>query len=314
MPSNMGPQSLAPSMTGYCVHPHRDNVPLLDPCSGFVSSGADADLRPGTGKTIPSLVDQSYVKPQNTDPWLGRVRSRTALPKRAVILHPQQKRMPAKEAVVMSQESMQEVKDLLIHQGGRSWNSVARSDASRRAMLGGWTSKMKVIPQLTRGPSTTLTHKFIFNVDPALKHSSDASYINRRDETARKFMYTSSTQRAYEEVPWDIKLPAKVMPPDSTLENMPDPISQHFTLKRNESQPEPWQVAGGMWDRFQTRILHTVNKPVTFVSPFPHMDHIPRYSGCTGSVNIEDVDNHTAHFIPFTKVRTSQPRYTNTAQ
>lgn len=38
------------------------------------------------------------------------------------------------------------------------------------------------------------------------------------------------------------------------------------------------------------------------------------HSGFTGSVNAEDIDNPTADFTPFTKVRNLQPPYTNTAQ
>ncbi|KAM4705094.1 protein SPMIP7 [Rhinophrynus dorsalis] len=49
------------------------------------------------------------------------------------------------------------------------------------------------------------------------------------------------------------------------------------------------------------------------ISPFPRMDQIPYYSGCTGSLNFEDIDNPNAEFVPFTKVRTQQPYYTTTA-
>ncbi|KAI6075407.1 hypothetical protein LUU34_01357400 [Aix galericulata] len=56
----------------YPSFPHRDDVPLVDPCSGFVSAGGDADLQPHVGRTIESLVDYSDVKPQQRVPIAGK--------------------------------------------------------------------------------------------------------------------------------------------------------------------------------------------------------------------------------------------------
>ncbi|XP_068092619.1 protein SPMIP7 isoform X2 [Hyperolius riggenbachi] len=272
------PQAVSPHLTGYCLHPLRDDVPLLDPCSGFLSSGADADMRPATGRRIPCLAGLSDAKhPVHTDPHhlLQGARCHTV--------------------TRQAQEKSSKVD---------KWNSVAKPEASLRAELGGWTSNVKIIPQVTRGHGTSLAPKFV------LQQSQDSC---SRDSLVHRFVYTSSTQRSYEDVPWDIKLPPKLKPPESTLERLPDPISQHFTLKRYEPEPEIWQVAGGIWDRFQTRLFHGQKKPLTFVSPYPHMDHIPGYCGFTGSVNTEDIDDPNVVFRPFTKVRTPQPRYTTTA-
>ncbi|XP_044151203.1 spermatogenesis-associated protein 48 [Bufo gargarizans] len=292
----------SPEMPGYCLHPLRDDVPLVDPCSGFMSPGADADVSPVTGKTIPCLADISYVKPQEADPWeqscsSHNMRCKTAPPAGKVPPGPLQKPIPW----------AQEESDLhhLIHKAGTQWNSVSRPDAALRAALGGWTSKVKANPQVTRGPGTSLTQTF------QLQQKSAVSWS--RDDMVKKYMYTSSTQRAYEDVSWDTKLPAKIKPPETTIEKMPDPVSHHFTLKRYASQPEVWQVAGGMWDRFQTRMFHGHKKPLDFISPYPRMDHIPGYCGFTGSTNSEDIDNPNSSFIPFTKMRTVQPQYTNTA-
>ncbi|KFP66903.1 Uncharacterized protein C7orf72 [Cariama cristata] len=54
------------------LFPHRDDVPLLDPCSGFVSPGADADLQPNAGRAVESLVDYSDVKPHQQGPITGK--------------------------------------------------------------------------------------------------------------------------------------------------------------------------------------------------------------------------------------------------
>ncbi|XP_040209253.1 spermatogenesis-associated protein 48 [Rana temporaria] len=297
------PHSTSPAMSGYCLNPLRDDVPLLDPCSGFMSAGADADLRPGTGKSIPCLADQSDVKPGNSDPWERTAhwqsnRCKTA-PPRGAISNPTQHQL-----CVPRQRSMEGDYRDFIHKERTAWNSVVRSDTALRAHLGGWTSNMKVTPQVTNGHGSSILPKFV------LQHSEANC---SRDALVHKRMYTSSTQRSYEAVPWDVKLPPKLQPPESTLEKMPDPISQHFTLKRYEPEPEIWQVTGGMWDRFQTRVFHGQKKPLTFISPYPRMDHIPGYCGFTGSVNTEDIDNPREVFTPFTKIRTLQPRYTETA-
>uniref|UniRef100_A0A8C0GFB4 Uncharacterized protein n=1 Tax=Chelonoidis abingdonii TaxID=106734 RepID=A0A8C0GFB4_CHEAB len=94
----------------YPLFPHRDNVPLADPCSGFMSPGADADLQPCCGRTIDSLVDYSDVKPHQRVP-LPKKTAQTAHTRHVVLL---------KE---VSQD--------------RRWNSRAVSDASIRARLGG---------------------------------------------------------------------------------------------------------------------------------------------------------------------------------
>ncbi|KFV58845.1 Uncharacterized protein C7orf72 [Tyto alba] len=53
----------SPVGPNYPLFPHWDVVPLVDPCSGFVSPGADADLQPNVGRTMESPVDYSDVKP-----------------------------------------------------------------------------------------------------------------------------------------------------------------------------------------------------------------------------------------------------------
>ncbi|XP_041422045.1 spermatogenesis-associated protein 48 [Xenopus laevis] len=186
------------------------------------------------------------------------------------------------------------------------WNSVARSDAALRAILRGSASK-RTPPQKGHGPNSSLSQTFVFNV---AKDSDDVSNESWRDAMARKFMFTSSTQSAYEEVPWDCKLPAKLSPPESALQMKSRSVSASFA---HMSQTEPWQVSGRTWDRFQTRKLYTGTRPITFMSRFPRMDQIPNYNGCAGSRNSEDIDNGNAEYAPFTKVRTQQPHYYESA-
>uniref|UniRef100_A0A4X2L1R0 Uncharacterized protein n=1 Tax=Vombatus ursinus TaxID=29139 RepID=A0A4X2L1R0_VOMUR len=94
----------------YALFPHRDDVPLGDPCSGFMSPGGDADLLPGVGKTIPNLVSYSDVKPQQRIPLTDQ-ELQTEIKKRTTLL-----------------EELNE---------DPRWNSRKVSDAAIRARLGG---------------------------------------------------------------------------------------------------------------------------------------------------------------------------------
>ncbi|XP_065686585.1 protein SPMIP7 [Patagioenas fasciata] len=264
----------------YPLFPHRDDVPLVDPCSGFVSAGADADLQPNVGRAIESLVDYSDVKPHQRVPITARNGLTTN-----------------KRHMVLLEETNQD----------RRWNSRAVSAASVRAQLGGWRTPVKVAPVLPDKP-----HIFAFCMDPNLKGSSDPC-TRRREEKAKDYVYKSNTQKAYEEVPWDSMLPSKIQPPESTVEVLADPVSQCFTQKRYNPKPEISQVVGRIWDRFQTRPFPSPQRPVNFVSQSSRTCHIPLYTGCVGAVNVEDIDNADVDFIPLNHVRTSKPRYTNTA-
>nr|XP_009680203.1 PREDICTED: uncharacterized protein C7orf72 homolog [Struthio camelus australis] len=265
----------------YPLFPHRDDVPLVDPCSGFVSPGADADLQPNTGRAIESLVDYSDVKPHQRVP-ISEKRGQTAHRRQMILL----------------EESSQD----------RRWNSRAVSAASVRARLGGQRTLVKVAPALP-----DQKHIFAFHVNPSLKKSNDPSSASWREEKARKYFYKSSTQKAYEEVPWDSILPSKVQPPESTVEVMADPISQCFTRKRYNPESEISQVVGSLWDRFQTRAFTSPQRPVDFVSPSSRTCHIPSYTGCVGAVNFEDIDNASVDLITLACVRTSKPRYTRSS-
>lgn len=94
----------------YPLFPLRDDVPLGDSCSGFLSPGGDADLKPGVGRAIPSLVDFSDVKPQHQVP-----RPDTGF------------QTTLKRKNLLFEELKQD----------RRWNSRAVPDVSIRARLGG---------------------------------------------------------------------------------------------------------------------------------------------------------------------------------
>uniref|UniRef100_A0A7M4FCX5 Uncharacterized protein n=1 Tax=Crocodylus porosus TaxID=8502 RepID=A0A7M4FCX5_CROPO len=116
----------------YPLFPHRDNVPLVDPCSGFISAGADALLQPNCGRTIDSLVDYSDVKPHQ------RVPAPEKTPQAAHRRH-----------MILLEEMNQD----------RRWNSRKVSDAVIRAQLGGKTSYYYYLLIASWAPQGTKTFR-----------------------------------------------------------------------------------------------------------------------------------------------------------
>ncbi|NXF44561.1 SPT48 protein, partial [Oceanites oceanicus] len=271
----------SPAEPNYPLFPHQDVVSLVDPCSAFVSPGADAYLQPNVGRAIEFLVDYSDWKPHQPLLITGK------------------RSQPAHRRQMILEETSQD----------RRWNSRAVSAASVRAQLRGKTNYLKVAPALP-----DQNQIFAFCMDPNLKASESSDPSARwREEKARDYFYKSNTQKAYEEVPWDNILPSKIQLPESTVKVLADPVSQCFTKRRYNPEPEISQVVGVFWDRFQTRSFTSPQRPVDFVSRSSRTCHIPLYTGCVGAVNFEDIDNADVDLIPLNHVRTSKPRYTNTA-
>ncbi|KAM6281304.1 protein SPMIP7 [Porphyrio hochstetteri] len=228
------------------LFPHQNNVPLVHPCLGFVSPGVDADLQPKVGRAIESLVNYSDVKPHQRVAITGK-RGQTAHRRQMILL----------------EETVQ----------NRRWNSRAVPAASVRARLRDvFTSFFNGGPQYY----TQYSRKTPQIHSPVLagEESSDPS-ARWREEKARDYFYKSSTQKAYEEVPWDFILHSKIQPPESTVEVLPDPVSWCFTKRRYSPGPE-----------------------IT--------------SGCVGAVNFEDIDNADVDLIPLNHMQTSKSCYTTT--
>ncbi|XP_025778760.1 spermatogenesis-associated protein 48 [Puma concolor] len=222
----------------YPLFPLRDDVPLGDPCSGFLSPGGDADLKPGIGRTIPNLVDFSDVKPQHRVP-----RPDTGF------------QTTLKRQTILLEELKQD----------RRWDSRATPDISIRARLGGWTSPLKVTPLPRHHEACSINHTYVFDEEPTCTEDGESLLQPNRKYNAKDSFYKSSTQKAYEVVPWDKMLPPKLDPEETTVEKAADPISQCFTRKRYEGVPAITQMVGGLWDRFQTRSFLAPIKPVTLV-------------------------------------------------
>nr|XP_030727237.1 spermatogenesis-associated protein 48 [Globicephala melas] len=270
----------------YPLFPLRDDVPLGDTCSGFVSPGGDADLKPGVGRTIPSLVDFSDVKPQHRVPRPD-TGFQTTLKRKKILL--------------------EELKQ------DRRWNSRAVPDISIRARLGGWTSPLRVTALQPHHEEYSVNHLYTFDEKATCTDDGEPLLQSSKKYNAKDSFYKSSTQKAYEMVPWDKMLPPKLDPEETTVEKAADPISQCFTLKRYEGLPAITQMVGGLWDRFQTRSFLAPVKPVNFVSPSSRSKYIPLYTGCVHSTNADDVDDPCGDITSLAKPRSSEILYTSSS-
>ncbi|XP_065740408.1 protein SPMIP7 [Phocoena phocoena] len=270
----------------YPLFPLRDDVPLGDTCSGFVSPGGDAYLKPGIGRTIPSLVDFSDVKPQHRVPRPD-TGFQTTLKRKKMLL--------------------EELKQ------DRRWNSRAVPDISIRARLGGWTSPLRVTALKPHHEEYSVNHLYTFDEKATCTDDGEPLLQSNKKYNAKDSFYKSSTQKAYEMVPWDKMLPPKLDPEETTVEKAADPISQCFTLKRYEGLPAITQMVGGLWDRFQTRSFLAPVKPVNFVSPSSRSKYIPLYTGCVHSTNADDVDDPCGDITSLAKPRSSEILYTSSS-
>nr|XP_003407161.1 spermatogenesis-associated protein 48 [Loxodonta africana] len=271
----------------YPLFPLRDDEPLGDPCSQFLSPGADADLKPGVGRTIPNLVDFSDVKPQQRVPRPDSGFNTTI-----------------KRQKILLEELQQD----------KRWNSRAVPDISIRAKLGGWTSPLKITPLEPLHERCSINHTYTFDEEATCTDDGEPLFQPNKKYNAKDSFYKSSTQKAYEDVPWDKMLPPKLDPEETTMEKASDLISQCFTLKRYEKLPAITQMVGGLWDRFQTRSFLAPVKPINFVSPSSRSKYIPLYTGYVESTNADDVDNPFGDLTSLAKARSSKPLYTDTSR
>ncbi|XP_036980888.1 spermatogenesis-associated protein 48 [Acanthopagrus latus] len=144
--------------------------------------------------------------------------------------------------------------------------------------------------------------------------SSDRRLWTDTSTAVQRFRYTSATQRSYEEVSWDTKLPRRLKAPETTLEIMADPVSERPSTRRYSSRPQLWQSVGAEWNRQQLRCRNDAKKPVSFCSGCLRSGQIPLYTGTIGSENMHNIDNMDEDFHPLTLKRSIIPRYTPTAR
>lgn len=263
--------------------PYRSYDNIVDPVSGFVSAGGDVDRQTGH-KKIKSYVQLSDT-PQSAPP-----QTRDSDRKSEKSAPPELRRSNTYEPGAPS-----------------DWNSRKTSDIWIRAQLGGWTSAHDPRKQPSE-PLDMRRAKSMFVPKPPSEQSREG-----RDHLAMKHQYSTSTQNAFAEVPWDVKLAPKQWAPTSTLEERPDMISQTFSLHRYDPAAQEWQNTGRALDWFQKRNGYYKNQPIVFCSQPPRKQHIPGYGGAVGAINLEELDNAQIPFNPFTVKRVSIPVYSETA-
>lgn len=180
------------------------------------------------------------------------------------------------------------------------WNSQKVSDTVLKSRLGGWTS--------AKAYSAKENDIRKFNLNDVFPNMRMPKYANNeeRNELAKNYMYTTSTQAAYATVNWDSKLPKKLHAPTTTYEKQADPIKHS---DQEEHRTQIWQTSiGSTWDRRQERFYHLSKEPVRFVAPLTRAKQIPGYSGCIGGKNVDSMDDVIEKFEPFTVLRTIQPK------
>lgn len=183
---------------------------------------------------------------------------------------------------------------LFVH---KKWMSPGYS----RAVQGGWTSETDQTPE-----SAKLT---------LLSHLPKASpNMSETDRLAYKYIYTSTTQSAYEAVPVE-DTPSggfKRYPPTHTLERHADPVGLTNNAKKTLPPANSWcsKERGLTWDFRQLR-SDNFNKPrpYTYCSPMLRAGHLPTYSGCVGSDYPDALDNPHELYRPYTVLRNTQPKF-----
>ncbi|XP_068574868.1 protein SPMIP7 [Cebidichthys violaceus] len=266
--------------------PLRDDVLLLDPCCGQLSAGAEVDL--GL-RGRQRFIDLQHVPSALWVPPGFRERPQTA-PK------------PSGICVDLSED--------------KAWNSRRIPDAVLRARLCGSTDPVDVQPHSLRTSTEAMLHSRFpdKHTGPQDVFSSHLKPWRHNSPAVQRFRYTSATQRSYEEVSWDSKLPRRLKAPDTTLEKMADPVSELTSSRRYGSRPQLWQSIGVEWGRQQLRSRNDARKPISFCSGCPRSGQIPLYTGTIGSENMQNIDDMDGDFHPLTLKRSIVPSYVPTAR
>jgi hypothetical protein len=104
----------------------------------------------------------------------------------------------------------------------------------------------------------------------------------------------------------DSRFPSKLSVPLTTYEaNGSDPIlkSQSFPSLHDV---RTFDILN--WDRVQLRNVRYYQKPIANIAPLPRAQQISGYSGSIGGYNIQDIDDPTVGFQPYTVLRTEMPK------
>lgn len=254
---------------------------IMDPITGFVSPAGEVFCK--SNKLTLGTFGKARIEPQTTIPqnvFSNRNQSEAIN---------ELKRDPTQELL---------------------FNTQKVSDTVLKSRLGGWTSDKD--PR-TLIKSKTLSEFRIKDVFPNMK--PEFADITDREQKAKNYMYTTSTQQGYSQVNWDNKLVPKLFAPLTTYEKgVPDPLKPKDNQIANQiekvgQKPQIWQTSIGFtWDRQQDRTFHFSTQKSQFTSPTKRGNHLPNYGGHIGGKNIESMDDVIEKFEPFTCLRTQQPK------
>ncbi|PAA62828.1 hypothetical protein BOX15_Mlig002565g1 [Macrostomum lignano] len=258
-----------------CAAPYRDYESIVDPISGSIGAGA-AFVRGLPGRPI-------GVYAHNDGPQYNRPQT----------IHSIRKGMPGAYPEI-DRASETEPPGLPAHQ-------KLVGPGYTRAVQGGWTSGTDQTPESAK--LTLLCHLPKARPD-----------MSERDRLAYKYIYTSTTQSAYEAVPAE-DMPRggyKRFPPTHTLEAHADPVSLTNNSKKTLPPAQTWcsQERGLTWDFKQLRPdYYNRQRPYTYCSVARRTDHLPTYSGCVGADNPQEIDNPYEPLRPYTVLRNPQPKF-----
>uniref|UniRef100_A0A3B4Z245 Uncharacterized protein n=1 Tax=Stegastes partitus TaxID=144197 RepID=A0A3B4Z245_9TELE len=210
-PGRAGSPRLHPLAGHAMLAPLRDDVPLLDPCCGQLSAGAEVDLGV-TGRQ--KFIDFRHVASALWVPPGFRERPQT------VPIHSGIRPDLSKD---------------------KAWNSRRIPDAALKAGLNGSSDPVKIQLHSLKTSTQAATH----DSEQITSGNQINQLYSRR--VLRVFNGQNSTfvRRSYEEVSWDAKLPRRLQPPGTTLEKTADPVSERPSSRRYNGRPQLWQVSHG---------------------------------------------------------------------
>lgn len=258
------------------------NLTVMDPITGLVSAAGEVFCNSGQ-YTIPTFgkkrLEPQCTLPQNVE---------------SLRTHP----------AAINELRRDSTKELL-------FNTQAVSDTVLKSRLGGWTSD--VDPRKSFSKAKTISEFRIKDVFPNMK--PEFTDIPNREQKAKNYMYTTSTQQAYSQVNWDNKLVPKLTAPVTTYERgCPDPLRRKDNTIANQieqvdQRPAIWQTSIGFtWDRQQDRTFHYSTQKSQFTSPTKRGNQLPGYGGHIGGKNLQSMDDVIEKFEPLTVLRTQQPK------
>ncbi|CAG5129450.1 unnamed protein product [Candidula unifasciata] len=197
--------------------PHRAYDNLIDPISGFVNNYAVDDVDGNIGNIPVESMVQLIKTPQYIIP-----RAETLQQKKLV--------------------SPCDLTGLNTWSPGAptAWNSRKTQDMWIRSKLGGWTSDVdpRKANDLGTKPQSSLEKEESQNV---------------QDQLALKYIYSSSTQRGYEDVPWDSILQPKQWPSTLSVYDKPDLVLYQRNAKTCSPEKQHCQMSNASTSGISSR-------------------------------------------------------------